>query len=155
MRLQGYRAVCDFVEDSLKHVPDRNLISRTTETRRRSRAEKKTALDQAISDTDEHIRHLTGDVMTPGSILAYVEKEKQLKTGISSLDTQLLDDKTLLYDLPPQALQEEIDAEIRKKTEISIGTVLELVGMAAGFGDQFRERSQQHCVDGQQSQGLL
>lgn len=37
----------------------------------------------------------------------------------------------------PKSLQEEIDGEIRKKTEMSFWTVLELVGMAAGVAINF------------------
>ena len=49
-------------------------------------AARKKALDDSIKEAESYVKHLTGDTLTPGSILYYLEKEKQLKAAISDLD---------------------------------------------------------------------
>jgi hypothetical protein len=130
------KSYSDFVETLLGHVARQEKNFKSYLTAEEKSAARKTALDDSIKEAESRVKHLTGDTLTPGSILYYLEKEKQLKAAISDLGVQLLDYKHKLESMP-RTLQEEIDGEIRKKTEMSIWTVLELVGMAAGIAINF------------------
>lgn len=130
------KSYSDFVETLLGHIARQEKNFKSYLTAEEKSTARKKALDDSIKEAESHVKHLTGDTLTPGSILYYLEKEKQLKAAISELDVQLLDYKYKLENMP-RGLQEEIDGEIRKKTEMSIWTVLELVGMAAGIAINF------------------
>lgn len=121
----------DFVESSLDHVVEQERFFNDFQAAQEDLTARKTALDGAISETQDHITHLTGDTMTPGSIVYYQEKEKQIKEAIGRLDVQVLDYKFKLESMP-HALQEAIDAKIREQTQITVWNMLEFAGMAAG-----------------------
>lgn len=130
------KSYSDFVETLLGHVARQEKNFKSYLTAEEKSAARKKALDDSIKEAESRVKHLTGDTLTPGSILYYLEKEKQLKGAISDLGVQLLDYKHQLESMP-RTLQEEIDGEIRKKTEMSFWTILELVGMAAGIAINF------------------
>ena len=126
----------NFVERLLGHVARHEKNFKSYLTAEEKAVARKEALDESIKEAKTHIEHLTGSTLIEGSILYYLEKEKQLKAAISDLDVQLLDYNYKLEHMP-ETLQKEIDGEIRKKTEMSIWTILELVGMAAGIAINF------------------
>lgn len=126
----------EFVEKSLDHVTRQTEYLTKYKKAEDKLGERKKALDDAIKEAQDRIDHLKGNTSTPGSIDYYVEKEQQLRTAISELDVQILDYKEKLEDMPTN-LQSEIDAEIRKKTEITVWTALEFIGMAAGVAMNF------------------
>jgi hypothetical protein len=126
----------NFVNTLLNHVDSQEKNFKSYLTAGEKSAERKTALGDSIKAAETRVNELTGGALTSGSILYYLEKEKQLKAAISDLDVQLLDYRYKLESMP-RTLQEAIDGEIRKKTEMSIWTILELVGMAAGIAINF------------------
>lgn len=121
----------DFVETSLVHVGRQEEYVREYNAAQAKIAERKNVLDDAIAEAQDHIGHLTGTTLAPGSILYSQEKEKQLKSAIGELDVQLLDYKYRLENMP-QVLKEEINAKVREKSKITMWDALELIGMAAG-----------------------
>lgn len=125
-----------FVETLLGHVSRQEQYVATFAEEARSLDEKREAVTKAIDAADQYIVHLTGSVLEPGTITYALEREKQLKTAIGELDVQVLDYQDVLERMP-QTLQQEIDAEIRKKTELNVWTMLELIGMAAGIAINF------------------
>src|SRR5215471_3252355 len=126
----------DFVEKLLDHIATQEENFKSYLKAEEKSSGRKTALDQSIKKAEDHVQHLTGAATTPGSILYYLEKEKQLKKAISALDVQVMDYKYKL-DGMPRRLQEDIDGKIRENTALTVGTVLELVGMAAGVAINF------------------
>ncbi|HKS27109.1 MAG TPA: hypothetical protein VJS44_04790, partial [Pyrinomonadaceae bacterium] len=126
----------NFVETHLDHIIAQEKIFDDYLKSEEKAASLKKVVEDSIVEAKSHIKHLTGDTSEKGSITYYLEKEKQLKAAISDLDVQLLDYKYKLESME-RLLQEEIDGEIRKKTEMSVWTVLELVGMAAGVAINF------------------
>lgn len=130
------KSYSDFVETLLEHVANQEEKFEAYLKAGEKSAERKTALKDSIEEVEIRVGHLDGNKMTPGSILYYLEKERELKSAISDLDVQLLDYKYKLENMP-KTLQDEIDGKIREKTQMSMWTVLELVGMAAGIAINF------------------
>jgi hypothetical protein len=130
------KSYSDFVETLLGHVARQEKNFKNYLTSEEKSAARKKALDDSIKEAETRVKHLDGNKLTPGSILYYMEKEKELKSAISDLDVQLLDYRYKLENMP-KTLQEEIDGKIREKTQMSVWTVLELVGMAAGIAINF------------------
>lgn len=125
-----------FVDKSLEHAEHQEDLLAGYQRAAEKLAERKRALDDAIADAEEHARQLTGDSLTPGSILYYQAKEQELKESIGTLDLQLVDYRYRLEHME-RALQDEIDAKIRAESAMSVWTVLEFVGMAAGIAMNF------------------
>ena len=130
------KSYSDFVETLLGHIAQQeDNFEEYLKAGEKSAARKK-ALSDSIGETETRVKHLNGNKTAPGSILYFQEKEKDLKAAISDLDVQLTDYKYKLENMP-RTLQEEIDGKIRKETQMSVWTVLELVSMAAGIAINF------------------
>ncbi len=122
----------NFVNDSLKHAERQEELVAKYERDAAKLADRKRALDETIFDAAEHMKQLTGSSLTPGSILYYQAKERELKDAIGTLDLQLVDYRYRLEHMD-RKLQDAIDAKIRKESAMDVWTVLEFVGMAAGI----------------------
>ena len=122
----------DFVEASLTHVRLQSKFFNKFQQALEAKNQQKKALKDAIAESQLHITQLIGDSLTPGSIVYFKKNEKQIKAGLGDLDLQLLNYKIQLNQMPTD-LQNEIDAEYYKKTQISFWNVLEYFSMAAGI----------------------
>jgi hypothetical protein len=121
----------DFVETSMSHIRLQTKYFQEFHDSIELKNQQINILNKAIAESNNHIGELTGNKLTPGSIVFLQENETQIKNGLAELDLQLTNYKIILKQMPTN-LQSELDKEYFKKTQIGIWDLLEFFSMAAG-----------------------